>query len=63
MKELFSILLISILITACSKQKKSESKSRPNIIVIMADDLGYSDLGCYGGEIETPNVLRSGILK
>src|SRR5438105_15612319 len=29
---------------------------RPNVLIILADDLGWSDLGCYGGEIRTPNL-------
>ncbi|MFN7626515.1 MAG: sulfatase-like hydrolase/transferase, partial [Pirellula sp.] len=30
--------------------------SRPNFVVILSDDMGFSDLGCYGGEIQTPNL-------
>ena len=31
---------------------------RPNVIIVMADDMGWSDIGCYGSEIETPNLDR-----
>ena len=35
----------------------SENK-KPNILLILNDDMGYSDLGCYGGEIHSPNLDR-----
>ena len=41
---------------ACSMAQTNDQK--PNVIIIMADDLGYSDIGCYGGEINTPNIDR-----
>ncbi len=34
----------------------AKSFNKPNIIIIMLDDMGYSDVGCFGGEIETPNL-------
>jgi arylsulfatase A-like enzyme len=34
----------------------SAADQRPNVVVFIADDMGYSDLGCYGGEIKTPNL-------
>ena len=36
----------------------TQKSSRPNILLIMADDIGFSDIGCYGAEIQTPNLDR-----
>ena len=34
----------------------ADSSERPNIMIILTDDMGFSDLGCFGGEIDTPNL-------
>ena len=49
-----SLLSLSLLISVSLTPLFASAK--PNILFILADDLGYSDLGCYGGEIETPNL-------
>jgi arylsulfatase A-like enzyme len=37
-----------------------DPNKRPNFLIILADDLGFSDPGCFGGEIKTPNIDRLG---
>lgn len=50
-----SFLLVSV---CCSVTPIEAREERPNVVIFLADDLGFSDLGCYGGEIETPNLDR-----
>ena len=54
-KSLF-IFSICFLLTSCKSKKTSLNIDRPNIILIMSDDMGYSDISPYGGEIDTPNL-------
>lgn len=61
------VALLALLVTACASQRVASQASRQaaepagrpqNIIIILADDLGFSDLGAFGSEIATPNLDR-----
>jgi len=51
------VFMLLIFLSSCEGLKEKVTEKRPNIIFILADDLGYGELGCYGQEkIETPNI-------
>ena len=60
-----SIMVLLLLFGCAGGGETGGARRRPNVLVILADDLGYSDIGCYGGEISTPNLdgLSSGGLR
>jgi len=55
-KLIFIAGILSLVVSSQNRAFSTEKKAGPNIIVILLDDMGFSDLGCYGGEIETPHI-------
>ena len=50
--------LLSLVAAPLFSQENITKLRRPNVIVILTDDMGYSDIGCFGSEIKTPNIDR-----
>src|SRR5213075_912543 len=50
-----SVIAIILILLAPPLASAAEP-ARPNVLLILADDMGFSDAGCYGGEIQTPNL-------
>lgn len=63
---LFSLLSLNLFLISCAeKEQLKEPESKPNILMIVLDDAGYSDIGPFGGEIHTPyidNLASEGIV-
>ena len=56
----FILLVVGLLLFSCTQtteiKSDSEKSTRPNILLIMADDMGWTDIGRFGSEIDTPHL-------
>ncbi len=51
-----SLLLLMMLVAYSQTSQQQAQGKRPNVVIILADDMGYSDMGMFGSEIKTPNM-------
>ena len=53
-----NILILCVMVLHALGASLHATAKQPNIVLIMADDMGFSDIGCYGSEIKTPTLDR-----
>ncbi len=58
MKKIIGKNILAAIVSAISLNAVAQQSTKPNIILVMVDDMCYSDLGAYGSEIQTPNIDR-----
>src|SRR2546421_1348658 len=58
LRQASTLLLMASIISCLTAHLPAQPSAppRPNVVLILADDMGFSDLGCYGGEIHTPHI-------
>lgn len=52
----YRIFVVAVMCVGPVGNAAESARAKPHVLVILADDLGYSDLGCYGSEIATPHL-------
>ncbi|MCY4566136.1 MAG: sulfatase-like hydrolase/transferase, partial [Gammaproteobacteria bacterium] len=55
-RHLRAIALVFLLCTGIARAQDADLVERPNFLIVVADDMGWSDIGALGGEIRTPNI-------
>ena len=50
------ITIVFLILAPVTLTVVAQTNARPNVVIILVDDMGWSDIGCYGGEIPTPNL-------
>ena len=53
-----TLIALALAVPSVTRVADSPKSTKPNIVLFLADDMGFSDAGCYGGEIHTPNLDR-----